>query len=215
METKKCANCKKEKPKKDFCKNRQQKSGFHPYCRPCQAEIQREYRKKKKKGQATAFYTFEYYFPELCKESLEYSIAEHFYRMRVILTKEELNQFAADLKNAGDGFYKKLDELEKLKGAGPENYLEMSIADLLQQDRIEKAKQYNTYRGSAKKKILQFSKEGEFIAQYDSVADSSEAISGSRKRCVGVISLCARGIEKFGFGFIWDYLDEFENKFAD
>lgn len=44
---KKCPNCKKIKPKSEFCKDKSQASGIYSYCKPCLVARTKKYRQTK------------------------------------------------------------------------------------------------------------------------------------------------------------------------
>ena len=66
--------------------------------------------------------------------------------------------------------------------------------------------QNNTFKptmDSRKKKVFQYSLNGEILARYNSVADASR-ITGLSKTC---ISRCCRGERRSSSGFLWKYQD--------
>lgn len=52
METKKCSNCKEEKPLSEFSKKSSTKDGLHYRCKPCLSEYSKRYNKKYNKSKA-------------------------------------------------------------------------------------------------------------------------------------------------------------------
>lgn len=57
-----------------------------------------------------------------------------------------------------------------------------------------------------RKKVVQLSLNGDFIARFDSIAIASRTLRYGRTS----ISLCCRGLNKTGYGFRWMYLSDYE-----
>lgn len=56
------------------------------------------------------------------------------------------------------------------------------------------------------KAILMFTKEGEFIRRFDSVADANEYLGKDRRN--DNIGMCGRGTTKTAYGYIWKYEEQ-------
>ena len=84
------------------------------------------------------------------------------------------------------------DELRKIRG---------EITRRKNDERKKKAKDKKLQRKGACKPCLQYTKDGEFVARYESVRDAAEAV-GLSATC---ISECLRGHMRYAKGFVWKY----------
>ncbi|MBR4338045.1 MAG: hypothetical protein IKP91_07400 [Bacteroidaceae bacterium] len=57
------------------------------------------------------------------------------------------------------------------------------------------------------KHVLQYSPDGIFIKEFNSLADAAIEVNGNRKSKTGIISAC-KGIQKTAFGYVWRYKEE-------
>lgn len=69
------------------------------------------------------------------------------------------------------------------------------------EERKKKAKDKKLQRKGACKPCLQYTKDGEFVARYESVRDAAEAVELSQT----CISECLRGHMRYAKGFVWKY----------
>lgn len=66
---------------------------------------------------------------------------------------------------------------------------------------------YKTHESAVAKKVLQFSKDGYFIKEWNSAAAAAKSLN---KEGCSITAVCS-GIRNSAFGYIWKYKDNFEN----
>ena len=59
------------------------------------------------------------------------------------------------------------------------------------------------------KHVLQYSLDGSFIKEFNSLADAAIEVNGNRKSKTGIISAC-KGNQKTAFGYVWKYKEDKE-----
>ena len=82
--TKSCSKCKIEKPVSEFCKNKRNKDGLHPWCKACRKEYREvnkaaisEYHNKYKKVNKEAIYEYQNKYREANKDILSVRMKEY------------------------------------------------------------------------------------------------------------------------------------------
>ena len=118
--------------------------------------------------------------------------------------KKTVYQFDLD-GNLVASFYG-LKEIESTLGHDKRRISNASITATVWKGSYWSYSQNNTFKpttDSRKKKVFQYSLNGEILARYNSVADASR-ITGLSKTC---ISRCCRGERRSSSGFLWKYQD--------
>lgn len=184
MKLKSCVKCKEIKNIICFYINKQTKDGYSCYCKECQKEIKKEQRKCK-----PWLITFQK-IQERCNNINCQSYKDYGGRgIKNYLTKEQLKE----LWFRDKAWLLNEPSIDRIDNDGDYIYWNCQYIEL----------QIN--RGKDRKiSVLQFTKEGEFIKEWESVSKAS----GELKLFTTLISRVLKGKRKTHGGFGWKYREE-------
>ena len=213
MEKRECSNCNNtfEMTEQFFYKSKGGTGGLNSWCKSCCKIYSANRYKEKSKGQ----------FRQIRKEellsdypsgSIEREIHVHFYRLGLELNPTEISIIKKRLNNAEliGKYFSEFDKIESEYGVGPEDYT-INFSEILRQSRKEQYELRWPSTGGVDDvvPVQQFDMDGNFIAEYASMSDASEILTGNRSKSVGGISSTCKGLTRHALGFIWDFKNKF------
>ena len=73
---------------------------------------------------------------------------------------------------------------------------------------------HSNLNNNQSKRILQYDKNGNFIKEYPSINEAARQLGKESVHGATNISMCARGITKTAYGYIWKFADDINNMVA-
>jgi len=184
-----CSNCNDDKPSDEFYSN--------GWCIECNREANKEYRKTKS-GMIVKLYSTQRtnsrkrgdIMPSYTKRELKdflYSIPE----FHILYDNWKRSGYKSDLKPS-------LDRIDDYKSYSLDNIQLMTWEENKDKGYSDRK---NGINNKVSKRVKQYDKEGNFIAEYHSIMEASRKVNINN----GSISLCASGKTKTGRGYVWKY----------
>ena len=142
--------------------------------------------------------------------TLEYDIWVHFNRLGNKLNRDEVINIIKMLKNSKD-YLAELTQIELSLNLSQSKY-DVDYLTIMRDGRAVATRSRISSVGGRKQTsaVNQYTLEGVFVKKHKSIADASKEVTGCHKRAVGSISHCARGLQRYSIGYIWEYADIWE-----
>ena len=184
-----CSKCKVEKELSEFSKDKHKRDGLRPSCKVCKNKQNLDY-SKTVRGLITRIYGHQ-------KQS-----SKHRGHVMPDYSKDELKEWILSQSNFQELYdnWVKSDYYKMLKPScdRDKNNLPYTLDNLTLMTWKENE---DKGRESVRKPVLQFTKEGEFIKEFNSQIEAEIETSINNSN----ISACCRGIYKHAGGFIWKH----------
>jgi len=195
-----CTKCKINKPKKDYRKDKSQKSGIHPSCKLCEYKSKLLYRRSRV-GLCHGIYDSQvnsskrrgHDLPSYSKDEIrEWILSQHSFN----------NLF--NVWVAGGFNREQIPSVDRLDDDKPYSMDNIRLTDWITNKSKMHTDMIKGVYTSTLKIVLQYDKKMNLINEFFSMSEAHRVTGAS----ISKISLVCNGIRKSHYGFIWKFKDE-------